>query len=160
MYALCYKLIFSALCSNNSVVCAAYFSAVSNCRTFAGYNWRYGSTLFRLYSDQDIANSILIYELRTPDFFVPDFSLPELDLLLNVVCTGQLIKLFVFLLYIMCTHQPQVCYFKKILIKYIVNMESMAEFLACSSPVLGGVRPTRTAQMSTPCLNWTLGWSY
>ena len=71
MYARCYKLISSALCSNNSVVCAAYFSAVSNCRTFAGYNWRYGS---RLYSDQDIANSILIYKLRTPGFFVPDFS--------------------------------------------------------------------------------------
>ena len=26
--------------------------------------------------------------------------------------------------------------------------------------MLGGVRQTRTAQTSTPCLNWTLGWSY
>ena len=80
----CYKLISSALCSNNSVVCTEYFSAVSNCRTLVGYNWRYGGGLFRLYSDQDITNSVLIYELRTPDLFVPDFSLSVLDLLLHI----------------------------------------------------------------------------
>ena len=73
MYTRWYKLISFALCSNNDVVCTEYFSAVSNCRTLVGYNWRHGGRLFRLYSDQDIANSVLIYELRTPDLFVPDF---------------------------------------------------------------------------------------
>ena len=55
----------------NSVVCTAYFSAVSKCRTIDGYNWRYGS---RLFSDQDIGNSVLIYEMRTLNLFVPDLS--------------------------------------------------------------------------------------
>ena len=73
VYYRCYKLISSALCSDNYIVCHGYSVAMFNCRNFVGFNTMYGHHSIRLYSEEDISNSLLINELIAPDVVVSGF---------------------------------------------------------------------------------------
>ena len=85
VYGRCNKLISSALCSNNSIVCMVYSVAFNNCRNFVGYNRRCSYQSVRYYSVQDVATSLLVNELKS-SVFVPGFLPWELDILLYSVC--------------------------------------------------------------------------
>jgi len=58
VYGHCNKLVSSALCFNNSIVRMVYSVALNNCRSFVGYNRKYGYQSVRHYSAQDIATSL------------------------------------------------------------------------------------------------------